>query len=115
MKRRQELIMEISKLYYLGQTTNEQLEILQKNIGRLEELKNITEAFFDNGMAMEIDVKRVRINLDNMKVQYDNAQAMMVEQINLLKYAMDYPADGDFGQKVEGRTTDAYRTDRTLG
>lgn len=95
-KAREELIMEISKLYYLGQTTNEQLEILQKNIGRLEELKNITEAFFDNGMAMEIDVKRVRINLDNMKVQYDNAQAMMVQQMNLLKYAMDYPADGDF-------------------
>lgn len=95
-KAREELMMEISKLYYLGQTTNEQLEILKKNIGRLEELKNITEAFYDNGMAMDIDVKRVRINLDNMKVQYDNAQAMLVQQMNLLKYMMDYPMEKNF-------------------
>lgn len=95
-KAREELMMEISKLYYLGQTTNEQLEILKNNIGRLEELKNITEAFYDNGMAMDIDVKRVRINLDNMKVQYDNAQAMLVQQMNLLKYMMDYPVEKDF-------------------
>lgn len=95
-KAREELMMEISKLYYLGQTTNEQLEILKNNIGRLEELKNITEAFYDNGMAMDIDVKRVRINLDNMKVQYDNAQAMLVQQMNLLKYMMDYPLEKNF-------------------
>lgn len=95
-KAREELMMEISKLYYLGQTTNEQLEILKNNIGRLEELKNITEAFYDNGMAMDIDVKRVRINLDNMKVQYDNAQAMLVQQMNLLKYMMDYPVEKNF-------------------
>lgn len=95
-KAREELMMEISKLYYLGQTTNEQLEILKNNIGRLEELKNITEAFYDNGMAMDIDMKRVRINLDNMKVQYDNAQAMFVQQMNLLKYMMDYPMEKNF-------------------
>ena len=95
-KAREELMMEISKLYYLGQTTNEQLEILKNNIGRLEELKNITEAFYDNGMAMDIDVKRVRINLDNMKVQYDNAQAMLVQQMNLLKYMMDFPMEKNF-------------------
>ena len=95
-KAREELMMEISKLYYLGQTTNEQLEILKNNIGRLEELKNITEAFYDNGMAMDIDVKRVRINLDNIKVQYDNAQAMLVQQMNLLKYMMDYPMEKNF-------------------
>ena len=98
-KAREELMMEISKLYYLGQTTNEQLEILKKNIGRLEELKNITEAFYDNGMAMDIDVKRVRINLDNMKVQYDNAQAMLVQQMNLLKYMMDYPMEKNFAME----------------
>ncbi len=95
-KAREELMMEISKLYYLGQTTNEQLEILKNNIGRLEELKNITEAFYDNGMAMDIDVKRVRINLDNMKVQYDNAQAMLLQQMNLLKYMMDFPIEKNF-------------------
>ena len=57
--------------------------------------KNITTAFFDNGMAMEVDVKRVNINLENLLVQHDNAKTMLSQQLNMLKYVMDYPAGND--------------------
>lgn len=92
-KAREDLMMEISKLYYLGQATTEQLELIKSNITRLTELKDITVAFFDNGMAMEVDVKRVNINLENLAVQYDNAKAMLAQQLNMLKYMIDYPAE----------------------
>lgn len=91
-KAREDLILQICKMYYLAQATVEQLVLVKANIARLEELKDITLAFFDNGMVMEVDVKRVNINLENLKVQYDNAQAMMEQQLNLLKYIIDYPA-----------------------
>ena len=42
---------QIAKMYYLAQSTAEQIAIVRANITRLEELKNITVAFFDNGMA----------------------------------------------------------------
>ena len=83
----------ISQMYYLGQVTAEQIILIKANITRLEELRDITQAFYDNGMAMEVDVKRVNINLENLKVQHDNAQAMMEQQLNLLKYIIDYPAE----------------------
>lgn len=86
-------MMQIAQMYYLGQSTSEQLAIVKGNIRRLEELKDITTAFFDNGMAMEVDVKRVNINLENLQVQYDNAVSMLTQQLNLLKYVMDYPAE----------------------
>lgn len=92
-KAREDLILQICKMYYLGQVTAEQIAIVKANIARLEELKNITVAFFDNGMAMEVDVKRVNINLENLRVQYDNACAMLEQQLNLLKYIIDYPAE----------------------
>lgn len=92
-KAREDLMMQISKMYYLGQNTMEQLTLIQENMVRLRELRDITLAFFDNGMAMEVDVKRVNINLENQQVQYDNAKSMLVQQLNLLKYVMDYPAD----------------------
>lgn len=92
-KAREDLIMQISKMYYLGQVTAEQIALIKTNITRLEELKNISEAFYDNGMAMEVDLKRVNINLENLEVQYDNAQAMMTQQLNMLKYVIDYPAE----------------------
>lgn len=62
-KAREDLILQISQMYYLGQVTAEQIILIKANITRLEELRDITQAFYDNGMAMEVDVKRVNINL----------------------------------------------------
>lgn len=92
-KAREDLILQISKMYYLSQNTAEQIALIKENISRLNELSNITQAFYDNGMAMEVDVKRVNINLENQRVQYDNVQSMLTQQLNLLKYVIDYPAD----------------------
>ena len=92
-KAREDLIMQITKMYYLGQSTAEQISLVKDNIKRLKELKEITVAFHDNGMAMDVDIKRVNINLENLQVQYDNAQAMLTQQLNMMKYVLDYPAD----------------------
>ena len=92
-KAREDLILQISKMYYLSQNTAEQIALIKENISRLNELSSITQAFYDNGMAMEVDVKRVNINLENQRVQYDNAQSMLTQQLNLLKYVIDNPAD----------------------
>ncbi|MCM0687074.1 TolC family protein [Barnesiella sp. B2-R-119] len=92
-KAKEDLIVEIGKLYFLGQTTICQLQIIEGNIARLDSLRNITQAFFDNGMAMDVDVKRVEINLENMRIQYHNAQAMLNQQLNLLKYTLDLPSE----------------------
>jgi outer membrane protein len=116
-KAREDLILQISKMYYLGQNTVEQLALIQENRVRLQELRDITQAFFDNGMAMEVDVKRVNINLENLQVQYDNAKSMLVQQLNLLKYVMDYPAEEEIAltpvnpEQVESVALTGLRSD----
>lgn len=92
-KAKEDLIVQISKMYYLAQNTEEQIGIIKDNIKRLEELRDITQAFHDNDMALSVDVKRVNVNLENLSVQYDNAKAMLTQQYNMLKYVIDYPAD----------------------
>ena len=92
-KAREDLIMQISQMYYLAQNTVEQLGLIRDNIRRLKALRDITVAFYDNSMALEVDVQRVNINLENLQVQYDNAQAMLTQQYNMLKYVLDYPAE----------------------
>ena len=89
----EDLIVQISKMYYLAQNPEEQIGIIKDNIKRLEELRDITQAFHDNDMALSVDVKRVNVNLENLSVQYDNAKAMLTQQYNMLKYVIDYPAD----------------------
>ena len=92
-KAREELILQICKMYYLGQVTTEQLTLIKENIDRLQELQNIAQAFYDNGMVVEVDLKRVTINLENLRAQYDNAKAVLEQQLNTLKYVIDYPFD----------------------
>ena len=102
----EDLIMQISKMYYMAQNTEEQIAIVGDNIKRLKELRDITVAFYDNDMAIEVDVKRVNINIENMQVQYDNAKAMLVQQYNMLKYVMDYPSDADIAVVTDGNGID---------
>lgn len=88
-KAKEDLIMEISQLYYLAQTTAKQIELIRGNIVRMEELKNITTAFYDNQMVLEVDVQRVDINLENLRTALTNAEAMYEQQLNLLRYTLD--------------------------
>lgn len=94
-KAKEDLVIQISRMYYMLQNTEEQVKLVYENIARLKELRDITQAFYDNDMAVEVDVKRVNINLDNMQVQYDNAVSMLEQQYNMLKYVIDYPAEAE--------------------
>ena len=92
-KAKEDLTVEISKLYYLAQTTAKQIELIRSNIGRMESLKSITSAFYDNDMALKVDVQRVDINLENLRTQLTNAEAMFEQQLNLLRYTLDFAPD----------------------
>ena len=92
-KAKEDLTVEISKLYYLAQTTAKQIELIRSNIGRMESLKSITSAFYDNDMALKVDVQRVDINLENLRTQLTNAEAMYEQQLNLLRYTLEFAPD----------------------
>ena len=111
-KAREDLIVQISKMYYLIQNTTEQISIVNDNIRRFKELRDITQAFYDNGMALEIDLKRINVKIETMDVQLANAKAMLSEQYNMLKYVMDYPAEKDIvvEEKVVDKVDDAQLT-----
>ena len=89
-KAKEDVTMEVAKLYYLAQTTFKQTQLIETNIARLQELKNITTAFYDNDMALQVDVQRVSINLENLRTQLTNAQAVYEQQLNLLRYILDW-------------------------
>ena len=105
-KAREDLIVQISQMYFLAQNTAEQIRLIDENIVRLKGLRDITVAFYENGMAVEVDVKRVNINIENLSVQRDNATSMLEQQYNMLKYIMDYPAD----KEIEVTSVDPQET-----
>ena len=100
-KAREDIIMQIAKLYYLIQNTTEQIAIISDNLKRFEELRNFAQAFYDNQMALAVDLKRINVRIESTDVSLANAKAMLREQYNMLKYAMDYPADEDIVVEVK--------------
>ena len=92
-KAREDLIIQIASIYYLIQNTKEQIGIINDNIKRFEELKEIAKAFYDNQMALEVDLQRINVRIESTQIQSANAQAMLTKQYNMLKYILDYPAE----------------------
>lgn len=95
-KAREDLIMQIAKIYYLIQNTTEQINIVGDNLRRFGELKGIAQAFYDNQMAMQVDIKRINVRIETTDLSLSNAKAMLKEQYNMLKYVLDYPVEEDF-------------------
>lgn len=86
-----DLTMQISKVYYMAQTSKEHLRLTDLNISRMEELCKITEALYAEGVVMEVDLSRVRINCRMLQTERQTAHTLHQQQLNMLRYLMDLP------------------------
>ena len=92
-KAKEELTVQIAKVYYLAQSTKAQLQLTEMNINRMETLCQITEALYDQGVVMLIDLNRVRINLKTLQANRNVQQTLQAQQLNMLRYLLDLPLD----------------------
>ena len=111
-KAREDLMMNVCKLYYLAQVTNEQLQLINDNIAQLTGLREHTKAYQENDMVLEVDLQRVDLNLQNLRTAYDNAQLTLQQQYNTLKYVMNVPA-GEEIRVASGDVEALAQTDAT--
>ncbi len=95
-KAREDLIVQIAQIYYLAQTTNEQILLIEKNISSLESLDAITASLRENGLVLEVDAKRVKLNLSDLRVQRDNAMSAFEQQLNMLRFILDLSPEEQF-------------------
>lgn len=84
-----DLIVQISKVYYLAQMSLGQQHLIEENIIRMNELCEITDALYQQGVVLEVDVTHVRINLKNLEVQKNQYLTLYEQQLNMLRFLMD--------------------------
>ena len=111
-KAREDLMMNVCKLYYLAQVTTEQLRLINDNIAQLTGLREHTKAYQENDMVLEVDLQRVDLNLQNLRTAYNNAQLTLQQQYNTLKYVMNVPA-GEEIRVASGDVEALAQTDAT--
>ncbi|HEY6913896.1 MAG TPA: TolC family protein, partial [Paludibacter sp.] len=92
-KSKEEVGIQVAKMYALALTTIEQQKLIESNIERGERLKKITQVTVDNGIGKQIDLDRVNVNLENTYTQLSNTKAAQEQQLNTIKYLLDIALD----------------------
>ena len=92
-KSKEEVGIQVAKMYALAQTTIEQQKLIESNIDRSERLKKITGVTIEAGNGKQIDMDRVNVNLGNMYTQLSNSKAAYEQQLNTIKYLLQLSLD----------------------
>ncbi|MEO0473049.1 MAG: TolC family protein [Bacteroidota bacterium] len=90
---REDIAYEVSKAYYSALLAQEQLNLLDANIGRLLKLFEETKVLNQNGFVEKIDVDRLQISYTNLQLERDRVARIGQLSRDLLKFQMGMPVD----------------------
>ncbi|GJM35053.1 MAG: transporter [Saprospiraceae bacterium] len=102
-KNKEDLIYNIAQIYLQLQITDRQKDILTANLERIDQLLEITQVQFEEGIVKKIDVDQLRVNRTNLLTEKQNAELGYSQQLNLLKFymGMDIRKDLQVAEFVE--------------
>lgn len=86
-----DIIENVSKSYYLVLVSAKNLEFLATNFAQIDTLYRETSALYENGFAERIDVSRLKIQHNNLKVSLKNNAEQLINAYNILKFQMGMP------------------------
>lgn len=88
IKTKIDIVEAVSKAYYNALIADEQLELLEKNIARLDSLLAETNEMFLAGFVEKVDVDRIRVNYNNLRVELTKSRQLSDISKKLLKFQM---------------------------
>src|SRR5690554_460347 len=87
------LIQQVATNYFQVIITRAQLEVIDANLLRIEQLERMVGSQYDVGLAKKIDLDRIKVNRGNLIAQREQLLSGVIMQENLLKYYMGMPVD----------------------
>ncbi|MGE9516540.1 MAG: TolC family protein [Solitalea-like symbiont of Tyrophagus putrescentiae] len=81
----------VSKAYYNLLVSKEQIQMLNASIKRIEQTLRETKALKDQGMAEDIEVRRIEVLYNNTVTEKNNALKYQKLALEILKYQMGMP------------------------
>ena len=87
------LKVQIAKCYFLAQACQEHVLLLGEDVKRMTELRDITEALLEQGIIIETDFTRIKINITNLETQQRQYDMVLNQQLNTLRFLLDLNAE----------------------
>lgn len=94
--KRREVRNQVIDVYLPVLLLAENLEILSKNRGNLEQLLKETRALYEEGFAEQLDVDRLALSLANLQVEQENLERQRDAALNVLKFTLNADQELDF-------------------
>jgi outer membrane protein len=85
----------ITKGFYLVLINEQQLQLLNANIVRIDTSLSQLKEINKSGFAENLDVNRLEVTLNNLKTDQLNVQNQLLVTYSLLKYQMGYPVNSE--------------------
>jgi len=95
VKTEEDIIYNVSAAYYNLSTIQKQLEVLNANIHRLEELQKTTSSLYKADMALKTDVNRIKVNLVNLETEKEKLLNAIDQLKNYLTYLAGFESKED--------------------
>ncbi len=78
----------VSQAYYMALIADQSILTIDSNIVTLQKAHDDTKALFENGFAEKIDVSRLALQLNNLKIQRQNVENQRNYAYRILKFQM---------------------------
>jgi outer membrane protein TolC len=109
----------ISVTYYQTLVISKQLSTLRSTLSTSDKLLTSTELKFQNGMAKQMDIDKMRVSNNNLKSQVQQVELNYSQSLNNLKYYMGMPVDTginltDTVMNIDNQLFEALLTDFSL-
>lgn len=106
-----DVIENVTKAYYGVLVTRERIGLLEQNLVRLERVLNETKEINKQGFAEKIDVDRLQVSYNNLKVEKDKADRLLAFSTDLFKFQMslDLNQPITLTDKLEEEVVDAQQ------
>ncbi len=83
--KKEEVVFHISQLYYLCQTIDWQISVVDSTLNQMQKLIDIVRKHQINGLARQVDVERVIIDVRKIEIQKQELISHFQQQLYLLK------------------------------
>jgi len=87
----QDLIVNVIQTYIQVQVFEKQVELLQQNYDRTDNLINLSQKKLDEGIIRKLDLNQLLVNLSNLETQIQDAQFGINQQMRLFKVLLQIP------------------------
>lgn len=92
-----DVVEAVTKAYYTVLINREMAEMVTKNFTRLDSLLSDTKMMYQNGFVEQIDVDRIKVEHNNVKVEKDHLEKMLHLSESLFKFQVGF----DLKEQVE--------------